>query len=101
VASRALRGTGLERIILQRGSWPVSSSNQTSAATAASLPSSPQRKRTAWPFAATLVCASLLGIGLAFCARTMLPAWALDGGLFLPSVVCSSGDPQAARTGDW
>ena len=62
----------------------MSSSNQTSAAIAASLPSSPQRKRTAWPFAATLVCASLLGIGLAFCVRTMLPAWALDGGLFLP-----------------
>jgi hypothetical protein len=72
--------------------------------TAASLPSSPQRKRTAWPFAATLICASLLGVGLAFCVRTMLPAWSLDGGLFLPSVVCSSenspASPQAARTGD-
>jgi len=61
-------------------------------------------QEAAAPFAATLVCASLLGIGLAFCARTMLPAWSLDGGLFLPSVVCSSGNspasPQAARTGD-
>jgi hypothetical protein len=73
-------------------------------AIAASLPSSPQQKRTAWPFAATLVCSSLLGIGLAFCARTMLPAWALDEGLFLTNVICSSGNsstsPQATRTGD-
>jgi hypothetical protein len=50
------------------------------------------------------MCASLLGIGLAFCVRTMMPAWALDGGLFLTGVVCSSGNspasPQAARTGD-
>ena len=44
--------------------------------------------------------------GLAFCARTMLPAWALDGGgaFFLTNVVCSSGNSpassQAARTGD-
>jgi hypothetical protein len=81
-------------------------SNQTSAATAAGLPSSSQRKRTAWPFAATLMCASLLGVGLAFCARTMLPASGLDGGsaFFLSNVICSSGSspdsPQAARTGD-
>jgi flagellar biosynthesis protein FliR len=63
---------------------------------------SPQQ-RAPWPFAATLVCASLLGIVLAFCARTVLPAWALDGEFF-PSSVCSSGNsaasPQAARTGD-
>jgi hypothetical protein len=82
----------------------VSSSNQTSAVTVASLPSPLQRKRAAWPLATTLMCASLLGIGLAFCVRTMLPAWSLDGGLFLPSVVCSSGNspvsPQVARTGD-
>jgi hypothetical protein len=82
---------------------PVSSGDQTSAATAGGLP---QRKRTAWPFAATLMCASLLGIGLAFCARTMLPAWAIDGSSasLLTSAICSSGgsaeSPQAARTGD-
>jgi hypothetical protein len=82
----------------------VSSSNQTSATTAASLLSSSQAKRAPWPFAATLVWASLLGIALAFCARMMLPAWALDGEFFPSSVVCSSGNseasPQAARTGD-
>jgi hypothetical protein len=64
---------------------------------------SPQQ-RAPWPFAATLVCASLLGIVLAFCAHTMLPAWALDGEFFPLSVVCSSGNsaasPQAVRTGD-
>jgi hypothetical protein len=79
----------------------VISSNQTSATTAASLPSSQQQRA---PFAGTLVCASLLGIALAFCARTMLPAWALDGEFFPSSVVCSSGNsvgsPEAARTGD-
>jgi hypothetical protein len=57
----------------------------------------------AWPFAATLVCASLLGVGLAFCVRTMLPAFAFDGELF-PSSVCSDenspASPQDARTGD-
>jgi len=82
----------------------VSSSNQNSATTAVSPPSSPQQKRAPWPFAATLLCASLLGIALAFCARTVLPAWALDGEFFLTSVVCLSGNsaasPQAARTGD-
>jgi len=77
-----------------------------SAISAAGLQSSPQRKRAGWPFAATLVCASLLGIGLAYCARTLLPEWGLDGGsaFFLPNVVCSSGDSspslQAARTGE-
>jgi len=74
------------------------------ATTAASPPSSSQQKRAPWPFAATLVCASLLGIALAFCARTMLPAWALDGDFFLTGVVCSSesspASPQAARTGE-
>jgi hypothetical protein len=48
----------------------VSSSNQNSATTAVSPPSSPQQKRAPWPFAATLLCASLLGIALALCART-------------------------------
>jgi hypothetical protein len=51
-----------------------------------------------------LVCASLLGVALAFGARAMLPAWVLDGEFFASSVVCSSGDaaasPQAARRGD-
>lgn len=74
--------------------------NQTSATTVADL-SSPQQKQTSWPFAATLVCASLLGIiALAFCARTMLPAWALDGEYLSPSVICSSANSQTARTGD-
>jgi hypothetical protein len=62
---------------------------------AASLQPSPQRRRVAWPFVATMLCASLLGIGLAYCARTLLPAWGIDGGIasFLPSgVVCSSGN---------
>jgi hypothetical protein len=81
----------------------VTSSNQTSATSAADLPSSSQQKRKPWPFAATLACASLLGIALAFGARTMLPAWALDGEFF-PSSICSSGNSsaslQAARTGD-
>ena len=83
----------------------MSSPNQISAITPASLQSSPQR-RAAWPFAATLVCASLLGIGLAYCARTLLPAWELDGGgaFFLSNIVCSSGNsstpPQATRTGE-
>ena len=77
-----------------------------SAVAVASLQSSPQRKRAAWPFAATMLCASLLGIGLAYCARTMLPAWELDGAsaAFLPNVVCSSGNsstsPQTTRKGD-
>jgi hypothetical protein len=77
-----------------------------STTTADSLSSLPQRKRTAWPFAAMLMCASLLGIGLAFCARTMVPAWALDGSSasLLTSVICSSSNsanPQhAAHTGD-
>jgi hypothetical protein len=64
---------------------------------AASLQPSPQRRRVAWPFVATMLCASLLGIGLAYCARTLLPAWGLDGGIasFLPSgVVCSSENPS-------
>ena len=49
---------------------------------------------------------TLLGIGLAYCARTLLPEWGLDGGsaFFLPNVVCSSGDSspslQTARTGE-
>jgi hypothetical protein len=77
--------------------------NQTSATTAAGLPSSSRQQRAPWPFAATLLCASLLGIALAFCARTMLPAFALDRE-FLTSVVCSSEksavSPQGARTGD-
>jgi len=84
----------------------VSSPNQMSAISAASLQSSPPRRRAAWPLAATLVCASLLGIGLAYCAHTLLPEWGLDGAsaFFLPSVVCSSGNsstsPQATRTGE-
>jgi hypothetical protein len=65
---------------------------------------SSQQQRAPWPFAATLLGASLLGIVLAFCARTMLPAWALDGEFFPSSVVCSRGDsaasPEAVRTGD-
>jgi hypothetical protein len=81
----------------------VSSSNQTSATSAADLPSPSRQQRAPLPFAATLIGASLLGIALAFCARTMLPAWALDGE-FLTSVVCSSeksaASPQGARTGD-
>jgi hypothetical protein len=77
-----------------------------SATSAAGVPSSPQEKRTALPFAAMIVCASLLGVGLAVCVRTMLPAWALDGSsaFFLSNVVCSSSNsspsPQAARPGD-
>jgi hypothetical protein len=82
----------------------VIGSNQTTATTEADLPSSSQRQRAQLPFAATLACASLLGIALAFCARTMLPAWALDGEFFPSSVVCSSGNsaasPEVARTGD-
>ena len=39
---------------------------KSSAVTAASLQPSPQRRRVAWPFAATMLCASLLGIGLAY-----------------------------------
>jgi hypothetical protein len=58
---------------------------------------------------AAVLCASLLGLGMAFLACTLLlPAWGLDGSgaLFpgydrLTSVVCSSGDsskpPQTAR----
>jgi hypothetical protein len=73
-------------------------------AAAAGLQPSPQRRRVTWPFAATMLCASLLGIGLAYCARTLLPAWGLDGGIasFLPAdAVCSSGNsstsPQTTR----
>ncbi len=56
----------------------MSSSNQIAAA---SLQPSPQRRRVAWPFAATMLCASLLGIGLAYCVRTLsIPVWGLDGG---------------------
>jgi hypothetical protein len=72
----------------------VSSPNQISAVTAASLPPSPQRRRVAWPFAATMLCASLLGIGLAYCVRTLsIPVWGFDGGAasLLPGdVVCAS-----------
>jgi flagellar biosynthesis protein FliR len=82
----------------------VISSNQTSAISAADLPPPSQQKRASWPFAATLVCASLLGIALAFCVRTALPAFALDGEFFSSSVVCSNANStasqQAARTGD-
>jgi hypothetical protein len=62
----------------------------------ARLQSSPKRRQAAaWPFAATLVCASLLGIGLAYGVRTLLPEWTLEGGIaaFLPDdVVCSNGN---------
>ena len=84
----------------------MSSPNQMSAISAASLQSSPQGKRAAWPFAATLMCASLLGIGLAYCTRTLLPEWGLDGAsaFFSPNVVCSSENsspsPQTTRTGE-
>jgi hypothetical protein len=77
-----------------------------SATGAASVPSSPQEKRTAWPFAAMIVSAALLGIGLAVCVRTMLPVWTLDGSgaSFFTNIVCSSrnssASPQAARPGD-
>jgi hypothetical protein len=50
-----------------------------------------------WPFAATMLCASLLGIGLAYCTRTLLPAWGLDGMSLLPTdVVCSDGNSSAS-----
>ncbi|KRR00773.1 hypothetical protein [Bradyrhizobium valentinum] len=96
---------GLELfIILQPGFSPVSSSNQMSAIAAASLQPSQQRRRVAWPFAATMLSASLLGIGLAFCARALLPAWGIEGAsaFFLPNdVVCSNGNsstsPQTTR----
>jgi len=86
------------------GSEPVSSSNQISAAAAADLQPSPQRRRVAWPFAATILGAALLGIALAFCARTLSPAWGLDGDIasILQSDVICSGErsstlPQTAR----
>jgi hypothetical protein len=95
---------GLEFIILHSGSGPVFSSKQVSAVAAVRLQASSQGKRAAWPFAATILCAALLGIGLAFCARTLSPAWGLDGGIaaFLQGdVICSSGrsstPPQTAR----
>src|SRR5205814_952711 len=64
------------------------------------------RRRVTWPFAATMLCASLLGIGLAYCARALsIPVWGLDGGgasLLPADVVCSSGNsstsPQTTRT---
>lgn len=81
----------------------MSSVEQTSAISATGLSSSSHQKRASWPFAATLVCASLLGIALAFGVRTMLPAFALDGDL-IASVVCSSENsaaaPPVARTVD-
>ena len=55
-----------------------------SAVTAASLQHSPQRRRVPWPFAATMLCASLLGIGLAglsmviqFLFAPHYPIWSL------------------------
>jgi hypothetical protein len=70
--------------------------------TTASLQPSPHRRRSAWPFAATIVCASLLGIGLAYGVRTLLPGWTLDGSIasFLPNdVVCSNGNsPKPTET---
>jgi hypothetical protein len=83
----------------------MSSSNQISAITAAGLQPSPQRRRVAWPFAATMLGASLLGIGLAYCVRTLsIPVWGLDGGgasLLPGDVVCasenSSGPPETIR----
>ena len=71
----------------------MSSLNQISAVTAASPQHSPQRRRVAWPFAATMLCASLLGIGLAYCVRTLsIPVWGFYGGAsLLPGdVVCAS-----------
>jgi hypothetical protein len=50
----------------------------------------------AWPFAATMLCASLLGIGLAYCVRALsIPVWGLDGGsasLLPGDVVCANGN---------
>jgi hypothetical protein len=86
---------GIEPITLQSGFSPVSSSNQLSAVATASLQPSPQGRRAIWPFAAMLVCASLLGIGLAYGVRTLLPGWTLEGGIasLLPNdVVCSNGN---------
>ena len=63
--------------------------------------SSPQTRRAALPFATAILCASLLGLGLAYFACALL----IDGSSasFWPtSVICfggsSSNPPQAART---
>jgi len=63
---------------------------------------SPQTRRTALPFATAILCASLLGLGLAYFACALL----IDGSSasFWPTsgVICfggsSSNPPQAART---
>ena len=72
----------------------MSSPNQISAVTVASPQPSPQRRRVTWPFAATMLGASLLGIGLAYCVRTLsIPVWGFDGGgasLLPGDVVCAT-----------
>jgi len=90
----------LVSVLVTWDSEPVSSAKQISVVTTGGQQPLPQAGRTAWRFAAAVSCASVLGIGLAYCACILLiPIWGLDGraaSLLPTDVVCSSGNSSTA-----